>query len=121
MEHAQFQQINSVLALIAKFIEICGVLTMIIGGVVATYLYFRATLQKAPTAYESFRSSLGKAILLGLEFMVAGDIIGTVAVEPSFQSLGVLALIVLIRTFLSVSLEVEINGRWPWSSDTAKP
>lgn len=62
----------------------------------------------------AFRSNLGRSILLGLEFLVAADIINTVAVEPSVQSLIVLAGIVLIRTFLSFSLEVEITGRWPW-------
>ncbi len=64
--------------------------------------------------YECFRADLGRGILLGLEFLVAADIIGTVAVTPTFESLGVLAAIVLIRTFLSFSLEVEIEGRWPW-------
>lgn len=62
----------------------------------------------------SFRSNLGRSILLGLEFLVAADIINTVAVEPTLESLAVLAGIVLIRTFLSFSLEVEIEGRWPW-------
>lgn len=61
-----------------------------------------------------FHSGLGRSILLGLEFLVAADIINTVAVEPTIQSLLVLAGIVLIRTFLSFSLEVEIEGRWPW-------
>jgi hypothetical protein len=55
-------------------------------------------------------------ILLGLEFLIAGDIIGTVAISPTFQSVGVLALIVLVRTFLSFSLEVELEGRWPWQA-----
>ena len=58
--------------------------------------------------------SLGRSILLGLEFLVAADIIRTVAVQPSLQNVAVLGLIVLIRTFLSFSLEVEIDGRWPW-------
>jgi uncharacterized membrane protein len=57
---------------------------------------------------------VGRAILLGLEFLVGGDIIRTVAVSPTFTSVGVLALIVLVRTFLSFSLEVELDGRWPW-------
>jgi uncharacterized membrane protein len=56
----------------------------------------------------------GRSILLGLEFLVAADIIRTVAVQPSLQNVAVLGLIVLIRTFLSFSLEVEIDGRWPW-------
>ena len=63
---------------------------------------------------DDFRSGLGRSILLGLEFLVAADIINTVAVEPTIESLFVLAGIVLIRTFLSFSLQVEIDGRWPW-------
>ncbi len=62
----------------------------------------------------AFRSNLGQSILLGLEFLVAADIINTVGVEPTLSSLAVLAGIVAIRTFLSFSLEVEIAGRWPW-------
>lgn len=65
-------------------------------------------------SFRQYRSDLGRAILLGLEFLVAADIIGTVAVAPSFQSLGILGSIILIRTFLSFSLEVEIEGHWPW-------
>jgi uncharacterized membrane protein len=71
--------------------------------------------------YRALRANLGRAILLGLEFLVAADIIGTVAIEPSFRSLGVLALIVAIRTFLSFSLELEISGRWPWQHAAAAP
>lgn len=59
---------------------------------------------------------MGRAILLGLELLVAADIINTVAIDPTLESLAVLAGIVLIRTFLSLSLEVEIEGRWPWQS-----
>lgn len=62
----------------------------------------------------NFRSGLGRSILLGLELLVAADIINTVAVEPTIESLLVLASIVLIRTFLSFSLKGEIDGRWPW-------
>jgi hypothetical protein len=64
--------------------------------------------------YDDYRANLGRAILLGLEFLVAADIIGTVAVDPTLENLGVLAVIVAIRTFLSFALEVEIQGRWPW-------
>ncbi len=59
--------------------------------------------------------------MLGLEILVAGDIIRTVAVDPTFRSAGVLAIIVGIRTFLSFSLEVELEGRWPWQSREAAP
>ena len=64
--------------------------------------------------YSRFRRVLGRAILIGLELLVAADIIRTVAVTPTIESVSVLGLIVLIRTFLSWSLEVEISGRWPW-------
>lgn len=64
--------------------------------------------------FTTFRRTLGSGILLGLEFLVAGDIIRTVAVEPSLSSVGVLGAIVLIRTFLSFTLEVEMSGKWPW-------
>ena len=64
---------------------------------------------------------MGRSILLCLEFLVAADIINTVAIEPTLESLAVLAGIVIIRTFLSFSLEVEIEGRWPWQRATARP
>jgi uncharacterized membrane protein len=64
--------------------------------------------------YHDFRADLGRGILLGLEFLVAADIINTVAVAPSLYSVAVLAGIILIRTFLSLALQLEIEGRWPW-------
>jgi uncharacterized membrane protein len=67
-------------------------------------------------AFRIVRTVFGRSILLGLEFLVAADIIRTVAVQPSLENVAVLGLIVLIRTFLSFSLEVEIDGRWPWQS-----
>ncbi|MGI4733107.1 MAG: DUF1622 domain-containing protein [Janthinobacterium lividum] len=68
----------------------------------------------------SFLSDLGRTILLGLEFLVAADIINTAAVEPTVRSVVVLAGIVLIRTLLSFSLDVEIDGRWPWQKPSAE-
>ncbi len=68
----------------------------------------------------AFRKTLGRSILTGLELLVAADIIRTVAVEPTLESVLVLGLIVIIRTFLSFSLEVEIDGRWPWQSRKAE-
>ena len=67
--------------------------------------------------YREYRQLLGRSILLGLELLVAADIIRTVAVTPTFTSVGVLAVIVLVRTFLSFSLELEITGRWPWQKE----
>jgi uncharacterized membrane protein len=74
---------------------------------------------KQPLAdvYHQARRYIARGILLGLEFLVAADIIHTVAVDLSFESVGVLAIVVAIRIFLSFSLEVEITGKWPWQSD----
>ena len=100
----------------ATAVEVAGVGIIVLGALIAAVLFLRRGFGVSDwdRAYEGFRADLGRAILLGLEFLVAADIIGTVAVAPTFESLGVLAAIVLIRTFLSFSLEVEIEGRWPW-------
>jgi uncharacterized membrane protein len=71
-------------------------------------------------AYEKVRSTFGRSVLLGLELLVAGDIIRTVAVDPTLDNLLVLGLLVVIRTFLSWSLEVEIDGHWPWQAAPAR-
>ena len=100
---------------ITLIVEVGGVLTILAGAVLAT-LYFCATVRARTfdDAYRTYRRNLGRAILLGLELLVAADIIGTVAVEPSLTDVGVLAAIVAIRTLLSFALEVEISGRLPW-------
>ncbi|WP_182083905.1 DUF1622 domain-containing protein [Aureimonas sp. ME7] len=104
-----------------RAIEVFGILAIVVGIVGATIRYLREWLSSAPgeDTYRTYRSSVGRSILLGLELLVAADIINTVAIEPSLQSLAVLAGIVAIRTFLSVSLEVEIDGRWPWRKEAA--
>ena len=68
------------------------------------------------TTYRAYRANLGRGILLGLELLIAGDIIKSVVLDPTVQSMLVLGGIVLIRTFLSISLDVEINGHWPWET-----
>ena len=101
--------------------ELVGVLALVVGVawalVVFARSYFRDVAAR-PQAYRQLRQGIGRAILLGLELLVAADIIRTVAVDPTFQSVGVLGLIVVVRTFLSWSLEVEVNGRWPWQAAT---
>ncbi len=100
---------------LATALELFGVAVIAIGVVLATARFVRdIRSQDRKGAYDSYRANLGRGILLGLELLVAADIVGTVAITPTFESLGVLAAIVLIRTFLSFSLEVEIEGRWPW-------
>ena len=99
-----------------KTLDAVGVVVMI-GGVLIAGTFGAARIRSeglSDNAYRRFRQSLGRAILLGLELLVAADIIRTVAVSPTFRSAGVLAIVVLIRTFLSMSLEVELEGRWPW-------
>ena len=103
-------------------VEIVGTAIIVIGafGALAVFLWGMVGGQANRSALVGdFRSSLGRSILLGLEFLVAADIINTVAIEPTLQSLAILAGIVLIRTFLSFSLEVEIDGRWPWQKSKA--
>ena len=105
---------------VTRIVEITGV-AIIAGGAFGTLLLFlyRVAQARAFTqeAIAKLRSSLGRAILLGLEFLVAADIINTVAVQPTLTSVAVLAGIVAIRTFLSFSLEMEIDGRLPWQRD----
>jgi uncharacterized membrane protein len=105
---------------VGKAVDAAGIAAIVVGALIATVV-FAAALRSSPVAdaYRSYRRGLGRAILLGLELLVAADIIRTVAIEPSFESVGVLAVIVLIRTFLSFTLEVEINGRWPWDQRQA--
>jgi len=69
-------------------------------------------------AYRAFRQNLGRSIILGLEFLIAGDIIRTIVVPESLENVAILALIVIIRTFLSITLHLEVEGRWPWEKDT---
>jgi uncharacterized membrane protein len=97
--------------------EVAGVAVMLLGALFACAAAVAAILRRQPGSrwYVALRQRLGRAILLGLEFLVAADIIRSVAVDPTFTSIGVLALLVVVRTFLSWSLEVEIEGRWPWS------
>ena len=107
---------------IALGIEVAGVTVIVVGATISTAVFLYGGLLTIgwPAAYHRYRANLGQGILLGLELLVAADIIGTVAVEPTFESLAVLGLIVVIRTFLSFSLEVEIEGRWPWKRKAAE-
>jgi uncharacterized membrane protein len=101
---------------VGQVIDLAG-LGVIVGGLLtASFLGARGLTQKLPgdEVFRRYRERVGKSILLGLEFLVAADIIRTVAVAPTFRGVGVLAVIVAVRTFLSFTLEVELEGRWPW-------
>jgi uncharacterized membrane protein len=106
---------HELVRIVSKLIEISGLVVIVIGGLISVGR-FLMRLRHARQAYPELRSDLGRSILLGLEFLVAGDIISTITIEPTLESVAVLGVIVIIRTFLSFSLEVEINGRWPWQS-----
>ena len=97
-------------------VELIGVAIIAIGVFLTLGQFLIALLrrQSAEAAIGSFRSRLGRVILIGLEFLVAADIINTVVVDLSLENVLSLAVIVLVRTLLSFSLEAEIEGRWPW-------
>ena len=106
-----------------KIVDIAGVVA-IIGGIIIMTIYFASALLNGSAlteAYERYRRGIGRALLLGLEILVAADIIRTVAISPTFESVAVLALIVIVRTFLSWSLELELSGRWPWQRPAPSP
>jgi uncharacterized membrane protein len=101
---------------LAKLLELLGV-AIILGGIaVATVTYLRdgARTRNWRSAYPRYRSDIGRGILLGLELLVGADIISTITAPLTFESVGLLAAIIGIRTFLSFSLETEIEGCWPW-------
>jgi uncharacterized membrane protein len=109
--------------LAAKLFEAGGTLAMTLGVLVAIV---RAVAERgggSHAVFRSFRQNLGRAIILGLELLVAADILRTITTEPTLRQVVVLGIIVLIRTFLSFSLEVELEGRWPWQRlpDDARP
>jgi uncharacterized membrane protein len=112
---------NDVIERVGTIIDTAGVVVIVAGGVLA-FVYGAARLyQREPDVYRRFRQQFGQTILLGLELLVAGDIVRTVAATPTLTSVAVLGAIVLIRTFLSFSLEVEISGRWPWQKGGPAP
>ncbi|BAM03892.1 DUF1622 domain-containing protein [Phycisphaera mikurensis] len=100
----------------ATAIEGIGILIILFGGLfcLGRYALGRLRGDGEDAGYARLRERLGRAILLGLEFLVAADIVATVLIDPTLESAAALGLIVVIRTFLSWSLEVELEGRWPW-------
>ena len=102
---------------VVRVVEAVGAAVMVVGGAVALVVAVPAALDPArrAAAYQTLRRNLGRVILLGLEILIIGDIIRTIVVEPTFESVAVLGMIVLIRIVLSFALEVEIDGHWPWA------
>jgi uncharacterized membrane protein len=110
------EEAHALADLLAKLLELFGVAIIIGGTVLASFNFVRRGFAPGGwrEAYEVYRSNLGRAILLGLELLVGADIISTITAPLTIESVGLLAGIVLIRTFLSFSLETEIEGCWPW-------
>ena len=102
--------------LAGRVLEGLGVAVILIGTLITTVQFLLQWRQRAPgtVAYKTYRIGLARTILLGLEILVAGDIVRTVAIEPRLANVAVLAVIVGIRTILSLSMQLEIEGRWPW-------
>lgn len=115
-------ELASAITHVGRLIDALGVGVIVIGLLLATVRFIRKG-RLLTDGYRVFRQDLGRGILLGLEFLIAADIVRTVAVTPTLQDVLVLGLIVLIRTFLSLSLQVEIDGQWPWQrkSDDQPP
>ncbi len=111
------EDVEQILEKFALGVDVAAVAVIILGIVIATghYIFRLLRKQSGIETFRSYRHALARTLLLSLEFLVAADIVRTVAIdEPSFESIGVLGLIILVRTFLGWALEVEINGRWPW-------
>ncbi len=102
---------------IVKAVEAVGITIMVVGGLVALIAFVPATLdpQRRQNSYQQLRRTFGRCVLLGLEVLIVADIVRTVVVDQTLESVVVLGVIVLIRIILSFSLEVEIDGTWPWN------
>jgi uncharacterized membrane protein len=106
---------ESVASDVVRVVEAFGGGIMVVGGLIAFARYGVQIVGHAQDPFRQLRASLGRVILLGLEVLIIADIIRTIVIDQTLQSVGVLGLIVLIRIVLSFSLEVEIDGAWPWN------
>ena len=114
------EDLRHYIELVAKIIESAGVLIIATGSLFFIIRYLVFLVINQAKSFTELRHELGKAILLGLEVLVAADIIATVSTEPTMNSVLVLAVIVLVRTFLSFSLQVELEGKFPWQKNSSK-
>jgi uncharacterized membrane protein len=109
-----------IMEVVGTSVDGVGVFIVAGGMVVATVRLATRRAHDTGNYYSLYRQDVGRAILLGLEFLIAGDIIRTVVVAPTLQNVVVLGLIVLIRTFLSLSLQLEIEGKLPWQREVMR-
>jgi uncharacterized membrane protein len=109
------EQAHAFVDVLARLLELVGAAIILSGVVLASgWFAFDGHRTNWSDAYERYRANLGRGILLGLELLVGADIISTITAPLTFESVGLLGAVVAIRTFLSFSLETEIEGCWPW-------
>ncbi len=113
---------TEIISIAGYAIEAVGVLVIVAGSAIASTAFIRA-FRNLPegVAYRTYRRQLGRSIILGLEFLIAGDIVRTVVVADTLENVAILGLIILIRSFLSATLHLEVEGRWPWQADRHNP
>jgi uncharacterized membrane protein len=113
----QAMSYDNVISDVVRVVEAVGAGIMVIGGFGAFVIFIARAAQPENRAgsYKDLRRNLGRSILLGVEVLIVADIVRTIIVDPTFESVLVLAVIVLIRIVLSFSLEVEMDGVWPWN------
>lgn len=107
-------QFKEFIGTVSYAIEAAGVLVIVVGCVIATVRAISRGKISSESAYQDYRRDIARSIILGLEFLIAGDIIRTVIVSETLANVAVLALIIVMRTFLAFTLHLEIEGSWPW-------
>lgn len=113
--------VREVIEVLSVATEVLAIVIIVIGIVVGTANYWRGSVTRPPdpAAYDHYKRRVARSMLLGLEILVAADIVRTVALDPTLEAVAALGLLVLVRTFLSWALVVETEGRWPWQSGVA--
>ena len=114
------ENLKEIIELVSAILEGAGVVIIVAGIIIFLIKFIIDFFKDKPDIYKSLRQDIGKVILLGLEILVAADIIHTVIIDPTLNQVLALGIIVLIRTFLSFSLQMEIDGRLPWQKNLAK-
>jgi uncharacterized membrane protein len=103
----------------AVAMEVFAIIVIVAGVLIGAIQFASVVLRRGEThpAYEAFKAFTGRTLLLGLEILIAADVVRTVALDPTWENVFVLGILVLIRTFLSWTLVVDIEGRWPWQQE----
>ena len=107
---------RNLVAMAVLSVEVLAVIVILVAILFGTLRYVFHFLSRVPESYDHYKAQLGKALLLALQLLVAADVVRTVALEPTLESVVVLGMLVLIRTFLICATVVETEGRWPWTN-----